>query len=330
MMQRRPLGRTGFDVSVLGFGCGAVGGLMVQGAPADQERAVARAIELGINYFDTATLYGNGESERNLGRVLKNLGRPEVRVATKVMLGANRENVGAAITAALEASLSRLGMERVDIFYLHNNLSAAGAGAEWNPAAVRDQVLPAFERLRRQGKTGYIGFTALGETPAMHALLPHFDVAQICFNILNPTAGRAMAPDYPAQDYQCLLVRAREAGVGTVGIRVLAGGALSGSEARHPLGMQKVDPLGSAASYAGDVSRARRLAPLIDEGMVSSTVEAALRYVISDAHLDTTLVGLSTLEELETAAAAVNRGALPPQAMARIQTIQQGFAGEFR
>ena len=57
-MEKRKLGSTGLDVSLLGFGCGAVGGLMIKGAAADQERAVARAVELGINYFDTAQMYG--------------------------------------------------------------------------------------------------------------------------------------------------------------------------------------------------------------------------------------------------------------------------------
>ena len=61
-MQKRRLGRTGLEISVLGYGAGAVGGLMTKGNPADQERAVARAVELGINYFDTAAMYGNGES----------------------------------------------------------------------------------------------------------------------------------------------------------------------------------------------------------------------------------------------------------------------------
>ena len=60
-MEMRTFGRTGLQVSILGFGCGAVGGLMVRGAPADQERAVARALETGVNYFDTAAMYGNGE-----------------------------------------------------------------------------------------------------------------------------------------------------------------------------------------------------------------------------------------------------------------------------
>ena len=72
-MEMRIFGRTGMQVSVLGFGCGAVGGLMVRGDYADQERTVARALDAGVNYFDTAVQYGDGESERNLGRILQKL-----------------------------------------------------------------------------------------------------------------------------------------------------------------------------------------------------------------------------------------------------------------
>ena len=85
-MQTRAFGRTGMQLSVLGFGCGAVGGLMVRGDARDQERAVARAIEAGVNYFDTAVQYGNGESEKNLGRVLQRLKPPNVVVGTKRLL----------------------------------------------------------------------------------------------------------------------------------------------------------------------------------------------------------------------------------------------------
>src|SRR6201984_667072 len=110
-MDKRRFGRTGLDVSLLGFGCGAVGGLMIKGTAADQERAVGRALELGINYFDTAQMYGNGESERNLGRVLKSL-KPDVYVGTKVRLPPTEPGkIGAAIAASLEASLARLQMD---------------------------------------------------------------------------------------------------------------------------------------------------------------------------------------------------------------------------
>jgi L-galactose dehydrogenase/L-glyceraldehyde 3-phosphate reductase len=108
-VERRALGRTGLRVSALGFGCGAVGGLMVRGEPRDQERGVAHALELGIDYFDTAPQYGDGASERNLGRVLRTLGR-EVLVGTKVRIP--RHDYGRlsqAIPEAMEASLRRLG-----------------------------------------------------------------------------------------------------------------------------------------------------------------------------------------------------------------------------
>ena len=84
-MEYRQLGRTGLRVSALGFGCGAVGGLLVRGDTAEMVRTVARAVELGVNYYDTAAIYGNGTSETNLGRVLAEL-RPEVLVGTKVMV----------------------------------------------------------------------------------------------------------------------------------------------------------------------------------------------------------------------------------------------------
>src|ERR1700727_61841 len=84
----RGVGRTGMRLSVLGFGCGAVGGFMVRGDPAEQERTIARAIAAGVNYFDTAVQYGNGESENNLGRVLQKLTPAHFFVGTKVRLPA--------------------------------------------------------------------------------------------------------------------------------------------------------------------------------------------------------------------------------------------------
>src|SRR6266571_7475216 len=87
-MQLRVFGRTGMQLSVLGFGCGAVGGIMVRGDAADQERTIARAIAAGVNYFDTAVQYGNGESEKSLGRVLQKLKPTGVTVGTKVRVPA--------------------------------------------------------------------------------------------------------------------------------------------------------------------------------------------------------------------------------------------------
>ena len=171
-MEMRTFGRTGMQVSLFGFGCGAVGGLMVRGAPADQERAVARALEAGINYFDTAAMYGNGESEKNLGRVLARL-KPNVIVGTKVRIpSADFGRIAAVVAESLEASLKRMGREQVDIFHLHNAITRAGGGESIAAKVVLDEVVPAFEALRRQGKTRFLGITAVGDTAALHQTRP--------------------------------------------------------------------------------------------------------------------------------------------------------------
>src|SRR5256886_10082738 len=106
-MQLRVFGRTGMQLSVLGFGCGAVGGLMVRGDAADQERTIARAIAAGVNYFDTAVQYGDGESEKNLGRALRKLKPESAIVGTKVRLpAADFARIDEAVAKSLEGSRS--------------------------------------------------------------------------------------------------------------------------------------------------------------------------------------------------------------------------------
>ena len=171
-MDMRAFGRTGMHVSILGFGCGAVGGLMVRGDPADQERAVAGAIAAGVNYFDTAVLYGNGESERNLGRVLRDLKATNVIVGTKVRLPSEQfGRIADAVATSLDGSLARLSRDHVDIFHLHNAITEAGGGDTLSVRQVLEDVVPAFERLRQQGKTRFLGLTAIGDTNALHRVI---------------------------------------------------------------------------------------------------------------------------------------------------------------
>src|SRR5271170_2321193 len=331
-MQTRTLGRTGLEVSALGFGCGAVGGLMVNGNAADQERAVARALELGINYFDTAAMYGNGESERNLGRVLKSL-KLDLYLGTKVRVPASdRRNIAAAVTASLEASLQRLQLDRIDLFQLHNHIMLNGSEADLTPEIVLGEVVPAFKRLREQGKTRFYGITAVGDTAALHRVVDAhaFDTAQVTYNVLNPSAGTTVTPDYPAHDFGNLLTHTKAAGMGVIAIRVLAAGALSGTEERHPLGSPSVEPIGSGSSYRIDVERARRLDTLVREGFADSLIELAVRFVISHDAVSTALVGVWTLEHLEYAAAAAKKGPLPREAIERIVAAQHRFVGEPR
>ncbi|VIO71612.1 Pyridoxal 4-dehydrogenase [Bradyrhizobium ivorense] len=332
-MQMRVFGRSGLLLSVLGFGCGAVGGLMVRGDAADQERTVARAIGAGVNYFDTAVQYGNGESEKNLGRVLHTLKPANVVVGTKVRLPSDGVgSVADTVTQSLEGSLSRLRRDRVDIFYLHNPVTADGGAGALGVRQVLDEVVPAFERLRRQGKLGFLGMTAIGETAALREVIDAgiFDGAQVVYNMLNPSAAVELPQNYPAQDYGRLFDHTKAAGVGVVGIRVLAGGALSASAERHPIAGPAPDPIGSAMSYDADIARARRLMPLVKEGFATSLTEAATRFALSHPAVGTILVGMATPQQFDDALAAAGKGPLPQAALDRLSELRQGFAGEAR
>jgi len=330
-MEMRVFGRAGMRLSVLGFGCGAVGGLMVRADPLDQERTVARAIEAGVNYFDTAVLYGDGQSETNLGRVLQKLKPEGVVVGTKVRVPSGAV-IADAITKSLEGSLARLRLERVDILHLHNPITEAGGGSALSTAQVLDDVVPAFERLRAQGKIRFSGISALGDTQALHRVIDAraFDSAQAVYNMLNPSAAGALPANYPAQDYGGMFDHTRDAGVGVVGIRVLAGGALSGSAERHPIAGPAPEPIGSAKGYDADIDRARRLMALVEEGFAASLTEAATRFALSHPAMGTILVGMATPQQFEDALAAVQKGPLPPAALERLSVLQQAFAGEPR
>ena len=332
-MEKRVFGRSGLRLSVLGFGCGAVGGLMVRGDPADQERAVARALEAGVNYFDTAVAYGDGESEKNLGRILKKLKPADAIVGTKVRLRPpDFTRIADAVRASLDGSLQRLGLERVDIFHFHNPITVKGGGDSLSVRQMLDELVPAFESQRRRGKTRFLGITAVGDTAALHEVIDArvFDSAQVSYNLLNPSAAAVLPANYPAQDYGRLFDHTVAAGVGVVGIRVLAGGALSGSGDRHPIASPPPTPIGSAVSYDTDLARARRLRPLVEEGFAGSLSEAAIRFAISHPAMGTILVGMASLQQFEQALAAVLQGPFPQAALERAATQQQEFAGEPR
>ncbi len=230
-----------------------------------------------------------------------------------------------AVARSLEASLQRLGMGRVDLFQLHNPIGASPSAAE-----VLDAVVPALDRLREQGKIRFYGITALGETAALHRVIDAgvLDTAQVCYNLLNPSAGGAVPVGFPAQDFGRLLERAGRQRVGAIVIRVLAAGALSGSDARHPVAIPAVEPIASGPDYATDVRRARQLEALVREGHAGSLVEVALRFPLGSDTVSTGLLGYSSQEHLEFAAAAMAKGPLPPPVLERLTGLWARFAIE--
>ena len=306
---------------------------MVRGTAADQERAIARALEAGINYFDTAVQYGNGASEQNLGKALQGLRARDVLVGTKVRLRSEEfGNIAAAVTASLEGSLRRLQRDQADIFYLHNEVTLHGGGENLSLRQVLEEVVPAFQSLQGAGKLRLPAWTAVGETEALHRVVDagFFGGAQVIYNMLNPSAGAALPAGYPAQDYGRLLERMQEARMGAVGIRVLAGGALSGSTQRHPVASPPPEPMGSGQSYEDDMRRGAHLMPLVAEGFAASLPEAAIRFAIGHPAMGTVLVGMASVEEFDAALEAVLKGPLPPEALQRLAELTADFSGESR
>ena len=328
-MEYRPLGRTDLRVSAIGYGCGSVGGLMIRGDRDEMTRAVARAIDAGINYFDTARLYGNGQSETNLGQVLRELSA-DVVVGTKVKLEApDMHDVAGAVAAHVEGSLTRLGRERVDVVSLHHPVGAR-RDIDRQILDVHDvaAAAEAFSTLVGQGKLRYWGMNAVGDTAVVHQVLAaaHPFAVQAVYNLLNPSGAINVTAGFPFQDYQGVIHAAAAHGIGVFAIRVLAGGALTGTAARHPNASPPPTPMATSRTYTDDLERAQAFRFVLDDGYADSMAEAAIRFVLSNPAISTALVGLASLEQVEQALAAAAKGPLSTEACEKLQHIWASFA----
>ena len=136
-MQYRRFGRTGLQVSAVGFGCGRVGGLLIDGSDRDRRRAVRKALDGGINWFDTAESYGDGKSEEALGWLLAEV--PEKpNVSTKVTLDPRQPDLAGQVVAHAEACLKRLRRDAVTVLQVTqeshaDRLRATEPNAGWSP-----------------------------------------------------------------------------------------------------------------------------------------------------------------------------------------------------
>ncbi|MDA1096811.1 MAG: aldo/keto reductase [Chloroflexi bacterium] len=320
-MLTRPLGNTGLTISVLAFGCGNVGGLFTTEAPTDaQVEALERAWNLGVNWFDTAPQYGDGNSERNLGSALRAAGREtDAIVSTKVRVTADdlRFDIRSAIVRSAEASLERLGTDRVALLQLHNRITEV-RGTQSDALSLEDVLGPdgaleTMERLRAEGMCTAIGMTALGETDALRLAVSSsgFRTAQVYYNVLNPTAAERRPNGLGVYDYGQLLDGMADQKMGVLAIRVLAAGALSNVPPSKP---RAGVPLSPGSEFDEDVRRAQALVPLARE-FETSVARLALRYVVHDPRVSSALLGVSNADELEEAAEAIDEGPLPEEFM---------------
>lgn len=328
MIEERPLGSTGLTVSALGFGCGAVGGLMVGGDPAEQHKAISRALDAGINYFDTAAQYGNGQSELHLGEVMRDLGTwSRAVVGTKVRLRPeDLAEPAKAIRASLEASLRRLGRDNVDVFHLHNPIALTRSeGGGLDLRTVLGEVASGLADVVRAGLARHAGFTGLGDSTAVREVVAAdpFETVQAYFNVLNPSAGFT-GHSGGQQDFEGLIDTAARARRGVIVIRVLAAGALAAEAVRAPNAGDPGGRLAGGSSYASDLERAQHLRDLADELGLETPVELALRFGLSKPGVSTVLVGYSSLDQLDEAIRYAQRGGLSEDAVRRVLEVSSG------
>lgn len=319
-MRKRRFGRTGLEVSELALGGGIVGGILILKDEATRLAALKRAVDGGINWIDTAASYGNGVSETTIGRYLPQLA-PRPMISTKARLErADLADIPGALTCALEASLKRLGRDRVELLQLHNAIGEAPAEGR---LTLREMLEPggvadAMDRLKAQGLIRAAGFTALGETQACLRVIEsgRFDSAQIYYNLLNPSAAWARAPaGWSAQDFSGLFAACRRHDVAVMNIRSFAGGVLTGAP---PHGREVA--ITSGAEPVLEAARARAVFALLGASH-GSPAQTALRFSLTRPDLACVVVGIHELAHLDAALEAAARGPLPAEAIADLDAL---------
>jgi len=321
-MKYRPFGQTGLDVSELVFGCGAVGGLMINASEEEREQAFSLAIEGGVNWFDTAAAYGQGQSETNLGALLQQCeNRPYV--STKVTIDTRRSDYRDQVERSLTESLARLQLDKVTLLQLHNPIAAETDRRTLGADEVLkdDGVLAALEAVREKGLCEHIGITALGEPGSIIEVIKshRLDSAQVYYNLLNPSAGRSLPHNWPLYDFGGVLDACDSAGVAAMNIRVFSAGVIA-TEKRHG----REQPLTLGDTVDSEAEKARYLFKQLDMGD-DTRAQTAIRFALAEKRLSCVVVGLAELSYLTEAIAAAESGPMSEQSLDALREAWGSF-----
>lgn len=281
-LPRRPLGATGLEVSVLGFGASPLGSVFSDIDEDEGVAAVHEAVRLGINFFDVSPFYGSTRAETVLGRALKDIPRDKFVLSTKVgRYGPDDFDFGAArVKRSVDESLARLHVAFIDVIQCHD--------IEFGSIdQIVNETLPALQELKRDGKVRFVGITGLplrvfssvldrttqgappGAAPAVDVVLSY------CHHSLNDTSLKAMLPYL------------HDKGVGVISASPLSMGLLTeqGPPAWHPAPQMVQIVCRAAAGHC----KARK----------ASLAKLALQFAIREDRVATTLVGMCTRAQVQ-------------------------------
>lgn len=314
-MQYRPLGRTGWNVSTVSFGAWAIGGTW--GAVDDDESraALRRALDLGVNFIDTADVYGNGKSERLIGELRRET-RAELIVATKAgrrllkqtAAGYTREN----LTSFVERSLENLGADALDLLQLH----CPPTDVYYMP-----EIFGFLDDLTQAGKLRYYGVSVERVEEGLKALeYPNVQSVQIIYNIFRQR---------PADHF---LREAARRQVGVLARLPLSSGMLAGKMQRGQA-FEKDDHRSfnrsgaafdrgetfSGVDYETGLAVVDELRALVPEGVTMATW--ALRWILMNEGVTCTIPGGKRPRQVEENCAAADLPPLAPESMEKIQAL---------
>jgi aryl-alcohol dehydrogenase-like predicted oxidoreductase len=298
-MDYRPLGKTGLTVSVAGLGCGGNSRLgLSRGASVDDCVAVVRtAVDLGVNFLDTAEAYG---TEEIVGAAVRNYDRDKLVISTKAIFRGG-DDTAEAVTRRVDAALRRLGLDYVDIFHFH----------AVNPVAYehhRDVLAPALVKLKEQGKVRHIGITETGPNDPEQKMLTRaiqeapWEVAMLAYSLMNQGARHRIFP-----------VTQRR-GIGTL-LMFVVRNIFSDAAYRRDVVAKLVEQGQLDASIVADGDP---LGFLVAEGAAENITDAAYRYARHEQGADVILFGTGNKAHVKDNVDSILRPALPSQVIERL------------
>jgi aryl-alcohol dehydrogenase-like predicted oxidoreductase len=318
-MKYRELGRTGWKVSEVSFGAWAIGGAWGKVDDDESLAALRQAIELGVNFIDTADVYGDGRSERLVGQICRE-NKDRIYVATKAgrrldphtAKGYNRKN----LTAFVERSLKNLGTETIDLLQLH-----------CPPVEVyyMPEVFGVLDELIEKGKIRYYGVSAEKVEEALKAIVyPNVQSVQIIFNMFRHR---------PAELF---FEQAKKRKVGILARVPLASGMLTGKLSssstfesddhrnfnRHGEAFDRGETF-SGVDYKVGLEAVEQLRDICPAGM--SMAQFALRWILMFDAVTCTIPGAKRPSQAEENFAASDLPALPEKTMADVNKIYENY-----
>lgn len=305
-MKFRKLGKTNLLVSEIGFGAWAISE-RGYGPTDDREsiRALHRALDLGINFIDTADIYGDGHSEELIGRVLKERGDKETVIATKFGWdfygdgGVKSSLKRSYILFALEKSLRRLGRDWIDVYQIHNS----------KPAHIeRDRVYETLDELKKQGKIRFYGVSAFYIEDGISAIKTgKLDTIQVIYNILDQEAEERLFPI------------ALENDIGIIAREPLASGLLTGKYNENSKFPKTDHRHGWSKKFLEDGARKVGKLKFLEKGG-QTFVQAALRFSLSHKAVSVVIPGAKTVKQVEENISAAE-AELSPDDIERIRKL---------